>query len=185
MEPVARVIRVRDALRALPATGGLAWFIETSKATFWCRDPSLEPALETALRGIAGTVLLSRHDLRRDYGIAFADDRHGQWFLYARPGSTFYPNEFSHPVAGRVLGLMDHQQRPRLRHSIHRGEHGYLPDAPCEAGFALVAIDGIKAAAGAATLVDVAPSLARLLQVSVPAGMTGRSDLWETVGRRR
>jgi hypothetical protein len=78
-------------------------------------------------------VLLDYEELAR-YGVRFPDNRYGDAYCYARPGVTFFPNDFHQPLASLVMTLTDRQQRTGFRVLWHQADHGYLSESDSEIG---------------------------------------------------
>jgi hypothetical protein len=160
-------------------------FVETSKATFWAFDDEIGEQLQVLLRDAPDGKLLTRADLAARFGVAFTDNAYGDFFFYADPGISFFPNDFHHPLASRALAVLDWQQRPRLRDPRHRGEHGYIPGCEAEQGFALLVADDLRPCQPSGRLVDLAPSVLALLGLPAAAGMQGSGTLFEAQENHR
>jgi len=174
MEPVERVIDLPAALARLPVRReAYDAFVENTKATLWFHDAGTADRMVTGLRASDLGILRLREEMRA-YDLRFPDDRYGHAYFYARPGTTFFPNDFHQPLATIVRSLSDRQQRRRFRIPWHQADHGYLPDHDCELGFMALAEDGFEPVDDMVTLIDVAPTLLDLLGVSPPDSMKGR-----------
>jgi Type I phosphodiesterase / nucleotide pyrophosphatase len=175
MEPVDRVVDLVAGLRALDVPPvEYDRFVENSKATFWFHTEAARATITAHLMALGDGRLLGYEAMAR-YGLKFPDNRYGDAYFYARPGATFFPNDFHQPLASLIVTLTDRQQRQRLRTPWHQADHGYLSEADSEAGFMLLAEDGYQAAADEVELIDIAPSLLALLGRSPAATMRGRS----------
>lgn len=183
MEPVERVIDLPGALAGLevPAESYDA-FIENTKATFWIHDGDAADRLLGGLRAGDLGIVKTREEMRA-YGLEFEDERYGHAYLYARPGTTFFPNDFHQPLATLIKALSDRQQRRRFRIPWHQADHGYLPDHDSELGFMVLADDGYEAVDECVTLIDVATTLLDLLDVPPPDTMKGRPAFRASPGR--
>lgn len=183
-EPVRRVVDPRPILTGLDVPpGSFDHFVEYAKMTLWFRDAATEARIVRRLRDVPDTISMPRADLRR-YGVDFADGSFGDAVLYLRPGCSFFPNDFYQPLANAVLAAKKPGQRGRWRRPWHQGEHGYLPDHPCEDGFVVVADKRVRLRSDLpeARLIDVAPSLLAMLGMPAPAAMEGRSLLAPAAG---
>lgn len=187
MEPVTTTVDLFAELHALAiAPEHYDVYIENTKATFWFHDADARRQIIELLSCSPSGVLLAREELQT-YRLNFATRAYGDAYFYAYPGRTFFPNDFYQPLASATLALLDWQQRPRLRNPRHRGDHGYLPENPCERGFILLADERYEASAKTISLIDVAPTLLALLGQEPAPTMRGRSVLRPrslAVGRR-
>lgn len=175
MEPNRRVVDLRSALQSADlAADDYDVFVENSKATLWFHSADARAKLSAALASNADGILLERGDMAA-YNLHFADGRYGDAYFYAKPGHTFFPNDFHQPLASVVIALSDRQQRRRLRTPWHQADHGYLPDHDCEIGFMLVADDRRRASDQSVALIDIAPTLLALLDLPSADTMTGRA----------
>jgi len=173
MEPVDRVIDLRPALEGLDAPAdAYDVFIENTRATLWLHEADAGARLLDGLRASDLGILRTREDMRA-YDLVFEDDAYGAAYFYARPGSTFFPNDFHQPLASLIKTLSDRQQRRRFRTPWHQADHGYLPDHDSELGFMALAADGYEPIDEFVTLIDIAPTLLDLLHVAPPESMKG------------
>jgi hypothetical protein len=177
MEPVHRVVDLREELRCLdlPADA-YDVFIENSKATFWFHDHDAGARIVAGLGSSEVGTLVKREEMRA-YNLMFDDNRYGDAYFYAGLGHTFFPNDFHQPLASLVKTVSDRQQRRRFRVPWHQADHGYLPANDCEIGFMVLAEDGYEAIDEFVALIDIAPTLLDLLQLSRPDTMRGRVAL--------
>ena len=174
IEPIERTIDLAGDLRALPVPpGDYDLFVENTKATFWFHDDAARAAIVGHLAERADCDLLGYRELAR-YELSFADSRYGDVYCYARPGVTFFPNDFHQPLASLIMTLTDRQQRKRLRTPWHQADHGYLSEHASEIGVMALAEDGYAAAAGEVALIDIAPTLLALLGRAPAPTMRGR-----------
>ena len=177
MEPVTTTVDIFADLRAIDvAPDDYDVYVENTKATFWFHSPRARALIAARLSGSASGVLLAREDLRR-YRLEFTTRAYGDAYYYAKPGCSFFPNDFYQPLASTTLALLDWQQRPRLRDPRHRGDHGYLPEHVCERGFVLLADERYETAADSISLIDVAPTLLALLGHRSAPTMRGRNAM--------
>jgi Type I phosphodiesterase / nucleotide pyrophosphatase len=174
MEPIHRVVDLREALRCLelPADA-YDVFIENSKATLWFHDRDAGARIVAALRSSDLGTLVTREEMRA-HNLVFDDNRYGDAYFYAGLGHTFFPNDFHQPLASLVKTVADRQQRRRFRMPWHQADHGYLPHNDCEIGFMVLAEDGYGAIDEFVALIDLAPTLLDLLQLPRPDTMKGR-----------
>jgi len=173
-EPVLGTIPLITQLHSLRvAETDYSYFCELTLARFWFHTEEARARLTHLLREVPRTRMLSLKELRGMH-ILFEDDGYGELFLTADPGWIFFPNDHYHPLNSLVLGLIDRDQRPRLFNPRHRGAHGYLPEHPCEHGFAIVADPRFRARRPSAELIDVAPTLLALMGEVPPSYMRGR-----------
>ena len=92
-------------------------------------------------------------------------------------GHTFFPNDFHQPLASLVRTVSDRQQRRRFRVPWHQATMAICPTNDCEIGFMVLAEDGYEAIDEFVALIDIAPTLLDLLQLSRPDTMKGRVAL--------
>lgn len=174
-EPVRGRIDLMGAVAALDVTDDeYAFYLQVPSARFWFSTDRAREAILEMLEALPHTRVLGYRELHR-YGVRFPSGAYGEVYAFAEPGHVFFPHDFYHPLANLFLGLSDPQQRPRLRDPVHRGCHGYLPEAQSEVGFLLVAEEGCEATRQVIELVDVAPTILSLLGVPQPDRMTGSS----------
>jgi len=173
-EPVRQVIDLPVRLRQLdlkPSEYDL--FIEYTRATFWFQTDQARSRIPELLADSCGGTVMSYQELA-SYGVKFDDNDRGDSYFFADPGSTLWPNDFYQPLANALLACKDRGMRSRLRRPWHRGDHGHLPDNACETGFMVLADDAFVAPDDQFTLVDVAPSVLRLLGRPIPQAMKCR-----------
>jgi hypothetical protein len=162
MAPVERRVDVLRALKRLPLAPARDYvvFVNSTLAVFWYLTEKGRVGIEAALPGIAGGRVLSDEE-RRARRIP-TDRRWGDRMLAAEPGVLFWPDYFH---------VVD---------SVIRGMHGYLDKRAERYGMAVLASGNGGIAQGTFAprpLVDVFPTLCRLLDVPVPSGQEGRSVL--------
>ncbi len=177
MEPVDRVVDLRRELQRLdlPADA-YDVFIENTRATLWFHDAAAGARISACLQANDRCIVLPREAMRQ-YNLLFDDNAYGDAYCYARPGATFFPNDFHQPLASLVMSVSDPQQRRRSRVPWHQADHGYLPDNDCEIGFMVLAGDGYEAIEEGVTLIDIAPTLLDLLDLPKPDTMKGQPGL--------
>jgi hypothetical protein len=182
MEPVRRVVDIRARLGGLgvPAED-YDLFIENVRCTLWFHTPAARDRLLAHLAGSADGSVLT-HDQLRSYRIHFEDDSYGHAYFFGHPGVTFFPNDFHHPLAARVLALRDAQQRRRLTAPQHLADHGHLPHHDCELGFMVLAEGGYQARAPMVDLLDLAPTFLELIGCAKPPTMRGESAFLRRAG---
>lgn len=174
MEPVHRVIDLPAALGRLPVRPeAYDAFVENTKATLWFHDGGTADRIVAGLRASDLGILKLRDEMRA-YDLLFEDDRYGHAYFYARPGTTFFPNDFHRPLAALIKTASDRQQRRRFQIPWHQADHGYLPDHDSELGFLVLAHDGYETVDEQVTLIDIAPTLLDLLDVPPADTMKGR-----------
>jgi hypothetical protein len=177
MEAIDRVVDLRKLLQGLDLPADVYdVFIENTKATLWFHDDDAGARIVAGLRSSPLGTLVEREEMRR-YDLLFDDNRYGDAYFYAHPGSTFFPNDFHQPLASLVRTVSDRQQRRRFRVPWHQADHGYLPDNDCEIGFMVLAEEGYEASDEPVALIDLAPTLLDLLQLPRPGSMKGRNAL--------
>ena len=177
MEPIERTMDLVGELRALSVSAAdYDLFVENSKATFWFHDHGARAAITAYLADHDDCVLLDYEELAR-YAVRLPDNRYGDAYCYARPGITFFPNDFHQPLASLIMTLTDRQQRKRLRVPWHQADHGYLSENDSEIGIMALIEDGYDAEPGEVELIDIAPTLLALLGHKPAPTMRGRSVL--------
>ena len=149
-------------------------FIENTRATLWWHDETARARLLDRLGSLDCASMVPREDLVR-FGIHFDDDSYGDAYLFAHPGSTFFPNDFYQPIANIALALKDRGMRTRRWRPWHVGDHAYIADTDAELGFMLLAADGYATDHETVVMADIAPSILELLGRRPPASMTGRA----------
>ena len=175
MEAIERTIDLLGELRALPVgAADYDLFLENTKATFWFHEHGARSAIADYLADHDDCVLLDYAELAR-YAVRFQDNSYGDAYCYARPGVTFFPNDFHQPLASLIMTLTDRQQRRRLRVPWHQADHGYLSENDSEIGIMALLADGYAAHPGAVELIDIAPTLLALLGHEPAPTMRGRS----------
>lgn len=173
-DTVSEVIDPRAPLRDVDvAPEAYDTFVETNRMALWFHDEGAKARLLDRLEAASEGVLTMAGDLANG-GVEAPDERYGHAYFYARPGTTFYPNDFSQPVARVVLAMKDKFQRTRLSRPWHKGEHGYLPAADAERGFMVAVDDRLQARTDKARLIDVAPTVLARLGIAPPSNMQGR-----------
>lgn len=174
-EPVIGTIDVVRGLRSLDvATDEYDFFIENTRARFWLHTPRARARIIGLLETFPHSQVLGWEDLQR-FGIRFPNADYGDVYLYVEPGYIIFPNDFEHPVASRLLALVDWQQRPRFWNPRHRSDHGYLPHAESEKGFMILADENFVVTADQVDMVDFAPSVLALLGLPAADTMHGRA----------
>lgn len=177
MEPIERIVDLVGELRALPVSAAdYDLFLENTKATLWFHERGARLAIAAYLADHDGCVLLDYQELAR-YRVRFPDNRYGDAYCYARPGVTFFPNDFHQPLASLIKTLSDRQQRTRFRIPWHQADHGYLSENDSEIGFMALVEDGYDAEPGEVELIDIAPTLLALLGHDPAPTMRGRNVL--------
>jgi hypothetical protein len=175
MEPIERTMDLIGELRALRVSAAdYDLFVENSKATFWFHESGARSAITAYLADHDDSVFLDYKELAR-YGVRFADNSYGDGYCYARPGVTFFPNDFHQPLASLIITLSDRQQRMRARIPWHQADHGYLSENDSEIGIMALIEDGYDAEPGEVELIDIAPTLLALLGREPAPTMRGRS----------
>jgi hypothetical protein len=175
MEPVTGYIDLLGGMRRLGVPSReYSYFIENTRATYWFHSDRARATIGDWLASQRDGSLFTYTDMRQ-YCMDFRDASYGDVYFFPNPGFTFYPNDFCHPLANRVLAYQDWQQRPRMTNARHRGDHGYRPEAECERGLLVVADDGRATRSQDITLVDFAPTILDLLGHAAPASMRGAS----------
>jgi len=149
------------------------YFIENTRARFWFHTPRAKRKITEFLESLPHGQVLSWQDLA-DFGVRFDNADFGDVYLYLEPGYIIFPNDFEHPLASRLLALVDWQQRPRFWNPRHRSDHGYLPDADSEIGFMILADEDFVATSNEVQMVDFAPSVLALLGENTADTMRGR-----------
>jgi hypothetical protein len=174
-EPVQGTIDVMGEVRGLGLRGDeYDFYVENTRTRFWLHTARARERIPELLGSLPHSQVISRRDLER-FGICFPDTDFGELYLYADPGYIFFPNDFHHVLANRVLAVADRQQRPRFSGPAHRSDHGYLPHAESETGFLLLAEEDVETMSNRMEIVDLAPSVLSLMGFDPPGTMRGRS----------
>lgn len=172
-EPVKRSINILKLLRKMGIPKHeYTYYIEAPKARFWFHSDRARETILEKLSSIQNSTLLSYRDLHK-YNVRFEEESFGEYYLIAEPGYIYFPNDFYHPLANIFLGVTDRQQRSRLSSPQYRGYHGYLPHNESEKGFMILLDDCYKASKKAVKIIDVAPTVLRLLGYEKPDYMIG------------
>ena len=149
-----------------------SYFLEVSSARFWFHTDEARDRVLDLLGEIPHATILHYDEMAR-HGLPLRDASYGEAFAYLDPGYIFFPHDFHHPLANLWLGLTDPMQRSRLRDPRHKGNHGHLPHFDAERSFALLLDESFEPTGGAATVLDVAPSILSLLGCEAPPTMKG------------
>jgi hypothetical protein len=150
-----------------------SYFIEVSSARFWFHTDGARCAVMPVLLNLSHGTVMRHHEMGLQ-GVPLRDTSYGEVFVYLDPGHIFFPHDFHHPIANLWLGITDPMQRSRLRDPRHRGNHGHLPHFEAEKSFALLIDPSFEVAGGRATILDVAPSILRILGCKPPPTMRDR-----------
>lgn len=148
------------------------FFLDVSIARFWFRTDRARQIIIEILHEIENSQVFSSKDLGR-YNLVFDGSEYGEIFSFLDPGYIFFPNDFYQPLANLYFGITDDRQRSRLAYPGHRGTHGYLPDAECENAFILIFDRDCKTIKDKIEIIDVAPSILKILGYDVPNFMKG------------
>lgn len=174
-EPVKGAVDVVRGLRSLDVPADeYDYFIENTRARFWLHTPRSRKKITDLLESLPHSQVLDWKDLAR-FGVRFENADFGDVYLYLEPGYIIFPNDFEHPLASRVLALVDWQQRPRFWNPRHRSDHGYLPDAESERGFMILADREFAVSSEEVHMVDFAPSVLALLGEKAADTMPGKA----------
>jgi hypothetical protein len=181
-EPVRATLDLKKKLRetGVPQREYL-YFLEVAQARFWFKTDRARDTIVNLLRGLPHVRTLHYTEMGK-YHVHFDDPRFGEFYCIPDHGTIFHPHDFRQRIANLYVGLRNHEQRPRLFNSIHRGYHGHLPDHPSEEGFLVVADEGLKPVAARAALIDVAPTMLDLCGAPPSAQMHGRPMFRRDVG---
>jgi predicted AlkP superfamily pyrophosphatase or phosphodiesterase len=166
MAQVQRRVNVLKELKRLPIKPARDYvvFVNSTLAVFWYLTERGRVEIEAALPHLQGGRMLS-DDERRERRIP-TERRWGDRMFAADPGVLFWPDYF-HVVDSTI-----------------RGMHGYLDKSLETYGMGVLASNRGAVPQGsfeARPLVDVFPTLCRLLDVPEPPGHEGRSVLPEHV----
>lgn len=152
------------------------FYLEPPMARFWFFTNRARQKVREMLSSLEHGVTLFYKDLHQ-YNVCFQDDSYGEVYFIVDPGYIIFPHDFYQPLANLFLGLMDWQQRRRILNPRQRGIHGHLPHHESEKGF-MMALDhhyrsGTRPGEEV-DVIDVAPSLLRILGYPKPDYMKGR-----------
>jgi predicted AlkP superfamily pyrophosphatase or phosphodiesterase len=154
-------------LRSILADAGIRARITGggSVAQLFLDDPAQRERAEAALRGIAGITVYRGESLPESFRLRFPA-RTGDLVVVARPGVALHESPWSERalrVLGSALGW-------------RRGMHGYAPDVPDMGGIFFAMGRGVRPGTqlGVVRMVDVAPTVARLLAIAPPASSEGK-----------
>lgn len=173
-EPVFGAVPLVKELRAAAVPeADYSYFVEPTLARFWLHSEAARARLGQLVRKVDHARALSLRDLR-EMGLQFGDDAFGELFLAADPGWIFFPHDHHQPLLDLARGLLDPAERPRIFDPRLRGAHGYLPEHPSERGFVVLADPRFRARRPVAGILDVAPTLLRLLGETPPQYMRGQ-----------
>lgn len=150
------------------------YFLDVPMARFWFHSDRARTAITRMLEETPNGRTFGWQELAR-YGVAFSDASYGELYFAADPGFILFPHDFYHPVANVFLGLRDPQQAPRIRNPHHRGSHGHLPGHESERGWLVVFDAAAQVEVPVMALVDVAPTLLRMVGAEPPDYMEGRA----------
>jgi alkaline phosphatase D len=163
MTSVTREVPLRAALAAAGVrarvTGGGA------VAHVFLADPAQRERAESALREQDGIAVYRGESLPASLRLRFAD-RTGDLVVVASPGVALRespPSERALRWLGSAFGWQ-------------RGMHGYAPDAPDMGGILFALGRGVPSGAqlGVVRMIDVAPTVSRLLGIAPPAQCEGK-----------
>ena len=147
----------RAGVRARIAGGG-------SVAQLFLFDPAQRERAEAALRELSGISVYRGESLPESLRLRFPA-RTGDLVVVAAPGVALRESPWGERVL-RTLGSAFGWQR---------GMHGYSPEDPDMAGILFALGRGVPAGTklGAVRMIDVAPTVARLLGIAAPASSEG------------
>jgi hypothetical protein len=171
-EAVIDSIDLKDRLRRLGLDANeYSYFLELPIVRFWFHSGRARERILDLLEETDDVRLCPPEELAR-YGLALGP-AYGEAVAVVAPGRIFFPHDFHQPLANLWLGLTDAKQLPRVLDPRQRSNHGYLPHNECERGAMLVLDHTWRALQPRMALVDVAPSILRMLDVAPPGTMTG------------
>jgi predicted AlkP superfamily phosphohydrolase/phosphomutase len=175
MEVVHGSIDIKKSLKKLNLSQrDYDYFMEVPMVRFWFHTDKARNAIINMLSSIPNGQILTNKDMHK-YNIKFDSTEYGEIYFIANPGYILFPNDFYHPVANIYLGMSDWQQRDRIFNPKHRGYHGYLPEHPSEKGFMLVLDKKYKVNKDEASIIDVAPTILKILDYKKADSMQGHS----------
>ena len=136
------------------------YFLDSTLTRIWFRTAKAENAFSSAFEKdheINANGKIITRDLAASLHIPFPGCRYGDLMWMANPGILIFPDFF-------------HYRRPC------RGMHGYETQVPGQKGFAVASGTGIQNRyIDEAELIDVCPSLCRLLEIREPEQNRGKS----------
>lgn len=172
-EPIRESIDLVAALRELGLSDSdYTYFAEVSSVRFWFHDQGARAAITSYLTKLGKGTLVAWPEMAR-YGVPLRDDGYGEVFYFLDPGLIFFPHDFYQRLANLWLGLVDPAQRSRLRDPRHNGNHGHLPHFLAEAAFVALLDADFEPDDRPADILDVAPTILRVLGIEQPPHMTG------------
>lgn len=178
-ERVTRLLDLKANLRKLAIPENeYAYFMQAVLTRFWFHTDRARRLITEMLSEIEGGTVLHYRELY-PYHVKFSDERYGELYFLANPGTLIFPDDFYHPLVNIYFGLKDWQKRRRLRTPVQLGYHGYLPHHDSEKGFMLVLDDRYQTSEGSMSIIDVAPTLLAMLDIDAPEVMTGKAQFWQ------
>jgi hypothetical protein len=173
LEPITESINIKKILQGLPVSeSDYSYFIEPPMARFWFENKHARKLITDALRNIPNGKLLSYKDMK-EHNLELNDESFGELFFVADAGTIIFPHDFYNPIGNIFLGISDWKQRPRLKSPMQRAVHGYLPHNEGETGIILVCDKSYQPDVEEASIIDVAPSLLKLINAEIPKQMRG------------
>lgn len=149
------------------------YFIQFPMARFWFKNNISRNKASEFFHGINNMKTFTWRELKK-FDLVLQDSRYGEIFCMAKRGYIFFPNDFVQPMADLFLGLFDKEQRPRLFDSKHKGSHTFLREYDSSRGFLIIFDEKYKPLNSNIKMVDVAPSLLKILGYKTPDSMTGK-----------
>lgn len=131
-------------------------FLDETLARFWFfNEKAREEVVEILRKSQFGHLILNE-DFRK-YGLDFQDSKYGEVFFVMKQSNVIFPSFF-----GRLL-----------KNSL-KGMHGYLPSEPLSSGVLLYK-GRYEIEARSISVVDILPSILRILGIRSPSWIEGRN----------
>jgi hypothetical protein len=153
---MVRVDRLVDVWGPIMAAGlrvpeDVLVFLDSTQARFWFHRPSARATVEAILKRLPGGHVLTAGEAR-DWHLDFAHDRYGELIFVTEPRVAVFPNFFQ-------------------RRTPPAGMHGYTPEVVANWAHFVLVDDSPARGPVKGQLVDVYPTLARLLGLHEPTGV--------------
>jgi len=155
MSPVNRHFDLLNVLKKLPVKlrEDYVFFLDSTMARFWFSNEQSRDAISHALSGIDCGTIVGVDDLEAQH-LGRIDDRYGQLVFALKEGWALHPDFFH-------------------KHSMQKGMHGYIEADDCPVAL-IYPSEGRQGAQGMAQMIDIMPTVCRILGIASPPGCKGR-----------